>query len=229
MSQFSPTTVACPQCGTAVPFDAVHSVNGERAPELREAIMAETFQRMRCPECGATFRLEPDFNYVDHANALWIAVRPLGRLLHWSEEEERALGLFERVYAQGSPYLKGLAPTLRRRVVFGWAALREKLLVDDLGLRDLDLELLKSAVLGQTEEAPIGVGAELRLVAGSDRTLGFAWLDSEDESVGELMQVERSEYDAMAGSTDAAWVGLREELAAGSFVDVNRLLVPAPA
>jgi len=224
MSQFSQAHVACPGCGDAVPFEAVHSVNGERAPHLRQEILDETFQRMACPACAADFRLEPDFNYVDHAEKLWIAVLPLHLMSEWTLQEQRAADLFKKVYVEGSPYLRGLAPTLRKRIVFGWAALREKLLIDDLGLDDVTLELVKSALIRSSEEAPLGQDSELRLVAGTTDELTFAWMDSQGEDLEELLSIERREYAALAADPEGRWTELRDDIAAGSFVDLNRLL-----
>jgi hypothetical protein len=229
MSQFSTTTVSCPGCGADVPFDAVHSVNIDRSPALRDRILDESFQRTACPKCSTEFRLEPDFNYVDHGSALWIAAKPLHRLPHWKEEEDLAQGLFERVYgARGSVFMQNIGKTLRRRLTFGWAAVREKLVVDDHALDDVTLELCKSAVLRNSPSAPVGLGAELRLVAvAEDQALVLGWMHSQDESVAQTVRVARSLYEQIAEDAEGAWAELREELSAGAFVDMNRMLVTA--
>lgn len=230
MSQFSSTTLACPGCGAGLAFEAVHSVNAERSPALRTQILEERFQRVTCPHCGTDFRLEPDFNYVEHDRRLWIAVRPLALLTHWPQEEERVAALFEQVYTRGSPYMRQLGLTLRRRLVFGWAALREKLLADDLGLDDLTLELTKSAALRASGSAPVGLGTELRLVGGDAQLLLLAWLRSADETPGQRLRIQRALYDEIAADAEGAWAELRGTLGAGPFVDLGRMLVvPEPA
>jgi hypothetical protein len=229
MSQFAHTTVVCPGCGQPVAFEAVNSVNADRAPALRAEIVAGTFQRMRCTACAAEFRLEPSFNYVEHGRALWIVVRPATRVTAWPDEEAAAAQLFEQVYgAGGSPYLRQLGATLRRRLVFGWAALREKLVCDDHGLDDLTLELCKAAVLGVSASAPVGLGAELRLVGVEADVLHLAWQRSDDEEIGESLRVRRPAYDEIAADADGEWAALRAQIGAGAFVDLYRLLV-APA
>src|SRR4029077_5614066 len=80
MSQFTIGDLACPACGAAIAFDLVHSVNADRAPALRRAIVDGSFQRTTCPTCGSDFRIEPDFNYVEHGRDLWVAVLPIERL-----------------------------------------------------------------------------------------------------------------------------------------------------
>jgi hypothetical protein len=57
MSMFESIAVACPACGTQVDFDAVQSVNADRRPDLRAAILAGTFvdlHRLLVPTGPAT-------------------------------------------------------------------------------------------------------------------------------------------------------------------------------
>ena len=65
MSVFHTETVNCPACATPVEFKLVFSVNADRRPDLREAIVAGTFQRQPCPSCGAEFRVDPEFTYME--------------------------------------------------------------------------------------------------------------------------------------------------------------------
>ena len=228
MSQFTSTTLPCPGCGAGVPFDAVFSVNADRSPALRASILDESFQRSTCPDCGTAFRLEPDFNYVDHGRALWIAAKPLHRLPHWQEEEAHALRLYERVYgAGGSPFMRNIGKTLRRRLTFGWAAVREKLLADEHAIDDAALEVCKSVVLRNSASAPVGLGAELRLLRVTDADLVLAWMRSQDESTAQTLKAARALYDQIVADEEGVWAALREELSAGPFVDLNRLLVVA--
>ena len=59
MSVFHTQTVHCPACATPVEFKLVFSVNADRRPDLRDAIVAGTFQRQPCPSCGTEFRVDP--------------------------------------------------------------------------------------------------------------------------------------------------------------------------
>ena len=226
MSQFSSTEVECPACGSPVKVELVHSVNADRMPELRRRIVDESFQVTSCPKCGNSFRIEPDFNYVEHGRDLWIAALPLERLPRWREEEAEAEALFERVYGpRGSPFMQAIGERIARRMTFGWAAVREKLVIADAGLDDVTVELVKSAVLRASASAPVGLGAEMRLVGADAEKLHFAWLSSIDEAVAQTMHASRQLYDQIAADEGGDWAPLREQLAAGMFVDLNRLLV----
>ncbi|MEO8525908.1 MAG: CpXC domain-containing protein [Caldimonas sp.] len=225
MSQFSIATVICPACSAAVSFDLVQSVNADRMPTLRDEIVARTFQSKPCPTCGTEFRVRPEFNYVEHGRNLWIAALPLERLPHWNEEEAAAEARFERVYGpRSSPFIQAIGKRLVCRLAFGWAAVREKLVIADLGLDDVSVELCKSAVLRASASAPVGLGAEMRLLGADETHLGFAWLRSLDESVLQSMRVGRALYDEIAADDAGDWIPLREQLD-GMFVDMGRLLV----
>lgn len=70
---------------------------------------------------------------------------------------------------------------LRSRPVFGWTALREKLLCADLGLNDVVLELLKLGLLRDMESPPLADQTELRLTAGNGDELRLEWLELASE------------------------------------------------
>ena len=65
MSIFKAMQLTCPVCRKAFDYEAVHSVNADRRPDLRAAILDGSFQQVDCPSCRARFRLDPSFNYLD--------------------------------------------------------------------------------------------------------------------------------------------------------------------
>ena len=87
MSLFNSVELTCPACRAAVAFRVVHSVNAVRAPELRRAILDQTFQRATCSSCALDFRYAPEFTYVDSQRGQWVAALPLDRLRGWREAE----------------------------------------------------------------------------------------------------------------------------------------------
>lgn len=226
MSLFRPLELACPACGSPVNFDAVYSVNADRAPELRAQILDESFQRMPCPACAHVFRLDPDLNFVDHGRRQWIAALPLALRPQWQGEEAAARARFERVYGpNSSAFLQRIGATLRCRVTFGWAGLREKLLAVDQGVDDVTLELCKAAVLRGAESAPIAADTEMRLIEADPMSLTLAWLESQTERPLQVLRLERSALDELA--TDPDWDALRDDLGDALYVDIDRLASPA--
>ena len=110
------------------------------------------------------------------------------------------------------------------RFVFGWPALQEKLLCDDLCLQDSTLELLKAATLAGTTGIMLTDDAELRLSGGNADTLAFDWLRAPREAVMQSLTVARQAYEDIAADLEP-WAALRTQLEGQLFVDMKRALV----
>jgi endogenous inhibitor of DNA gyrase (YacG/DUF329 family) len=224
MSMFQTVTVNCPECGTEVEFKAVLSVNADRRADLRDAIIDGSFQRQPCPKCGKSFRLDPEMTYVDVGRSQWIAAFPVAKLGQWRELEEQARTTFARAYgAQAPAVARQMGSGMKPRITFGWGGLREKLVVVDHGLDDVTLELAKLAILRTSDNSPLSNETELRFIAVEGDKLVMAWIRAQTEQVVEMLRVPRKLHDDLAN--DRAWDPLRQELSAGLFVDMNRLML----
>jgi len=227
MSLFQTTPLPCPSCGKNVDFEAVHSVNADRRPDLREAIQDGTFQRQACGSCGTLFRLDPQFMYLDLERGSWIAAYPLDDLEHWREREAEVKDVFDHAFGSRAPApARAIGSRLRPRLVFGWPALREKLAASQHGLDDVQLELLKIGLLRSGSAGPLGETTELRFLevpVDGKQELALAWLDSRTADFVQGLRVPRQLYDDVAGEREA-WQGLRSQLGEGPFVDLKRLL-----
>ena len=225
MSMFQTEKVSCPNCGNAVDFTVVYSVNADRRPDLREAIMDSSFQRQDCPSCGKTFRLEPEMTYIHVAGKQWILCQPFSKIVAWNELEEQARSTFELAYGPTvSRGAQAIGRDLQVRITFGWAALREKLVCAQRGLDDVTLDLLKFALLRDLDDSPLADDTELRLVDIQEDQIVLAWIQAATEQFVETVEVPRDLYDDIAADQDG-WQELRSELSAGPFVDLRRLLV----
>jgi hypothetical protein len=155
----------------------------------------------------------------------WILVEPAEYQENWDRFGQVARETFERAYgANASPAARELGQGLRARVVFGWAALREKLRCRDLGLDDVELELLKMAVVRNVSGTPLADDSELRLLDARDAELVLCWLSARSEQVIGTVLVPRARYDEITGDTEH-WQPLRAEMAGHPFVDMNRMLM----
>lgn len=224
MSLFNPTSLNCPHCGQSFSFDLCASVNADRRPDLREAILDETFQRATCPHCQGSFRMEPQLNYLDVQRGQWIAAFPRQRVDDWKVLEADARQSFDQAYGPGtSAAERELGESLKARVVFSWEGLREKLLAFDAGLDDATLEELKLLLMRDMQEPPLPVGAELRLTAVSPggAELTITVLDREGQPL-ESLDVPRDLLDEVTSDPEG-WAELDTALRAGLFVDAQRL------
>src|SRR5947208_2057858 len=137
MSRIHVENIPCPKCNNPVEFGVVASVNADRRPDLRAAILTNTFQVGVCPQCSESFRIEPDLTYLDAARKQWILVLPAHDLAAWPALEQNARSAFERTYgAEAGAVAQELGRGLTARIAFGWPALREKLLCGEHGLDD---------------------------------------------------------------------------------------------
>ena len=224
MSLFNTETVTCPACGTQKSADVFYSINADRRPDLRAAVIARTFQVETCGKCAEEFRIDPEFNYLDTDRGQWIAVHPLTAAGHWETIVAENQAAFDKSYGPGaSEGGRDIGAGLTVRVVFGWAAFREKLATAEAGLDDVELELLKIAILRRQDNAPLSDTVELRLVDAAAGDLILCWLDAVADEVVETMLVPKKAYDDIAAD-GTGWAALRADLVANAYVDMQRLM-----
>jgi CpXC protein len=222
MSVFRKQRIDCPACGTPVDFDLVLSVNADRRPDLRDAIVDGSFQREACPGCGSAFRVDPEFTLMDLGRGQFIGVWPVAKRAHWHECATQTQQTFELAWGSGaSPEARRLADKLEARVVFGWPALVEKILARGAGIDDRSLELAKVAALRDGGEMPVPGQRELRLVEVAGDELVLAWVRPVDGEVSGALRVPRALIDDIEAEP-AAWQALRDEVGEGLVVDFQR-------
>ena len=228
MSLFKETVFECPSCARSLSFETVHSLNADRRPDLREAILGSRFQRTSCPHCGAGFRLDCDFTILDVRRGQWIVAAPVAAIADWEAQEAAARAMFARAYGDAAPAVaREIGARLASRIVFGWPALREKLLVADLGLDDVALEAVKATVLRASASIPGRAVAELRLVAAEGNDLLLAWQRSYDGAAGPVLAAPRALHDKVARREDGdGWEAFRAGFEGALFVDLKRELTP---
>lgn len=223
MSLFHPAIMTCPNCGTETEVERNASVNADMRPDLRAALLDGSFQAEDCPKCATPLRLPPHLTLLDISHGLWIMCRPIEALDSWPTEEAEAHEVFDTAFGPTAPAAaREIGAELDARLVFGWAALREKLLARDLELDDVTLELLKAAIMRDVDHPPMADESELRLIAGDDATLSFAWIVAATEERLALLDVPRDTYDDLEDD-DEAWAPLRERLESHLLVDIRRL------
>lgn len=228
MSLFQSKNLVCPSCKSLITMDAVGSINADRRPDYRDAILANDFQDITCGSCGAGFRLQPEFNYLDVGRGQWIASLPASRMPNYPVEETEAEDLFALSYGDRAPLsAQQVGCVLNKRVTFGWPAIREKLLIRAHDLDDVIVEMVKLDMLRRLPSAPLKPGVELRLVTVAEDALVMVWLHTDTEIVIEELAVPRDLYNAIAAASDD-WSAVRARLTAGAFVDMQRLyMMPA--
>lgn len=230
MSLFRDTEIVCPVCATKVEFKLVDSVNVDRRPDLRQAILDGTFQQIDCPSCKSVFRLDPQFNYLDVGRGQWIAAQAVVGAADWREHEGAARELYALAYGERAEALaQEVGALLEPRLVFGWPALREKVLSGGHGLDDIAIEACKAAVMRNSADLPFSGDADLRLVDVKDDKLVFAWVNPADNTTGEMVALPLSLHDEVVADEDGDWYDFKSDFDGALYVDLNRVLVDQPA
>jgi len=224
MSIFDSMETECPACGATCEGDLVASVNADRRPDLRDDILAGTFQAFECPGCGTRVRLAPSFVYMDVGRGQWLMARSIDQAIDWADHERTARMVFDQAYGAGAPAVaRDIGAGLVPRLTFGWPAVREKLLCRAEDIDDTTLEVLKAAVMRSVSGAPVSDANELRLDAVDGDDLVLRWMDPATETPSAAVRVPRAALRDI-DDADAAWAPLRHDLSQGMFVDLLRLL-----
>jgi len=224
MSMFDFVAATCGKCGTETEIEVVVSVNADRRPDLRAQILDGSFQAMACPSCAARLRIPPEFVHLDMRRGQWIAAHPADALAQWPDIERAAAEAYDDAFGAGAPaVVRELAANVTPSAVFGWPALRERLLCADLDLAPATLEVVKMAIIARGG-LEWNIAEELRLVDGDAVALRFELMDSATEEPRAALQVPRAAYDAVVDDPDP-WQALRRVIAGGLFIDVRRALV----
>jgi CpXC protein len=161
-------TVACPTCNSNLDIEVFHSLNPSRVKNAVESILEDQMQVAHC-KCGERIRLEPEFVYMDMDNKICIAAYPSTELENRHELEVNAKVSFDKALSESFAG-KGI----RNRITFGWPALKEKVLAQFHSIADVDLELVKLAVIKESGQMPIN-NMSLRLMNVDETHLVFGW------------------------------------------------------
>ena len=86
-------------------------------------------------------------------------------------------------------------------MVFGWPALREKLLCQEHGLADVSTELFKAAVLRYLPGAPFSDATELRFDGLDNGAFVLTWFMSATEQRLSRLTVPRTAFSALRAGT----------------------------
>lgn len=147
MDDFESAVMDC-RCGHRYPIQVATDLHISRMPELRQAILDGTANRFPCPGCGRINPIERPLAYTDFPRRHWITVAPTLGLSDVDGWRQLAEDSFRETMVQHTgAQVRQWAPEFTRRVVFGMAALREKLVIFDAGLDDRPVELLKLALI----------------------------------------------------------------------------------
>jgi CpXC protein len=224
MSFIVSATAACPTCGAPAEVQYPASINADRRPDLRAAILDGSLSNQPCRACGESLSFEPRLTYLDVGQRQWILAEASDARDDWDAIEQQATEVYAAAFGDDAPETaRQIGATLVPRLVFGWPALVEKLLCQDFGLDDVALEALKLAAIAQGTVPTIYPALDLRLTGREDQDLVLHWLHPADGTPVERLKVPEAAY-VLAKGNASAWAPVMTRLAGQMYVDIGRVL-----
>jgi hypothetical protein len=224
VSFINPATAACPTCGAEAQVQYPTSINADRRPDLRSAILDGSLSCQPCRACGERLTFEPQLTYLDVGRRQWILAESSDARTDWDALEQQADEVYAAAFGSGAPdAARSIGATLVPRLVFGWPALIEKLLCQEYGLDDVALEALKLAAIAHGTVPNVYTGLDLRLTGRDDDTLVLHWVNPASGTPFERLGIPWEAYVLVKGGD--GWAPVAARLAGRMFVDLGRVLL----
>lgn len=212
-------------CGAPNRVTVVDSLNAGRHPHLRKLVLDRALHVFVCAACKDSFCVAKELFYFDFERRQMLGVflpedRPRER-----ECSEHLVELFDTYLRQQAPELiRAASSDFLVRACFSYEELREKLVIDEAGMSDLSIEVIKRNILARPDLRAAQI-ATLRLDEVTARELRFRpeWLDDRPRDLTEVLVYQRALYDRMHDHHDV----LRAQypnIASGPHVDLLRML-----
>lgn len=207
MSQTHSYPIPCPECGAPGVADLYEAVNVAEHPELRENLMADRLNRIRCHNCGFEFRVDKPLLYHDPAHRLLLWWIPADR-----EQSEQAREEVARMQERLAQALGGSSvPELQ--LVHERSELIERIFLVEAGLDPRLIEYIKYLIYSNNASA-LDPARQRLLFNAQDSTadaLCFVVQDVESRKLGGMMRYHRDTYTGVKEMFDGARAeGLRE-------------------
>ena len=224
MSILADASATCPICGSEAHFEFPASINADRRPDLREAVLDGSLYTETCRACGESLSYEPQLTYLDVGRRQWILAQPSEERGDWEASEHDALGVFDLAFGAAAPEVaRTIGARLVPRLVFGWPALVEKLRCQEFGLDDAALEATKLATLAEAKVGQLDPDLDLRLSGEEGDALLLHWINPADGAVTARLRVPRQVY-VLVKAGGEAWAPLLQRLAGRMYVDIGRVM-----
>lgn len=191
MSTFFPYQAKCPSCGHRFVAELARGLHITRLPQIRQQLLDGTFQIFTCPACGKPTVIEATVVYTDFERFEYVAVETSASA-KWQAALARHKTVFQGCFEHGPPIAHDMGAKFKRRVVYGFRALREKLLIWDAGLDDRVVEAVKGDLVDDEGEAPKQIVLRLSRILEGGHLLFAAYRPVIVEPEPELSEAERA-------------------------------------
>jgi hypothetical protein len=208
MSILRPLTFHCSACLHPISTGVYDSINAARRPDLREAILADTLHALDCGGCGKPMRVPPSLVYLDIPGELVVVAFPAEDRAEWAAAVADGQRTLDAAFGHGP----------------GAEILAQKIVIQDAGLDDVDVEITKMAILRTSASLPVFDELDLRLIATKEGAMRMAWVDVETSERIERLTVPADAVSSVQPRSEG-WSSLREELSSTPYVDLSRVVL----
>jgi hypothetical protein len=153
VSTFRAYQATCPACQHQWKVDIARGLHITRLPEIREQLTTGKFQVFTCPSCSSPTVFEDTVIYTDFERHEYIACESAASA-SWQAAIARHQTVFRDCFEHGPPIAQDMGKAFKRRLVYGFRALREKIVLWDAGLDDRVVEAVKGDLLAEEGESP---------------------------------------------------------------------------
>lgn len=153
MSTFRSYEATCPACEHRWTVELARGLHITRLPHIREQLVSGRFQVSPCPRCTSPTVFEATVVYTDFERHEYIACETAASA-SWQAAIARHQTVFRDCFEHGPPIAQEMGKAFKRRLVYGFRALREKIVLWDAGLDDRVVEAVKGDLLRGDGVAP---------------------------------------------------------------------------
>ncbi|HWO20617.1 MAG TPA: CpXC domain-containing protein [Kofleriaceae bacterium] len=221
-------------CGARVEALCCLTINADRHPHLREALLDRTLHQFQCGACGKTLSVEKKLAYIDLARRQFYSTAPERERAAERALAEDVIAAWNLAFGTQAPVSVGAlfdTEKFQVRLCFGLEELREKVVAQEARLEDLALEVLKAELMGAHPDWGERGIRTLRLdhVEPDGRLAFLLERATEPPAVADVgLLVERARHDRLAERPWRELVDGFPGIASGPYVSVLRLAPPPP-
>lgn len=195
MSRSNHYNISCPSCGVQQQVDLYEAINVSTDPQLKDALMQNWLNRVECPDCGATFRVDMPLLYSDPRNNI---------LIHWMPESaqmprEQILEEFDQTLDQINEMMPDDVTVPSVRLVLSRVELVELIFLIEGGYNQRVVEYVKYSIYTRNLEMvdPQRYRLLLNVEDSTEDELCFVMQDVNSLELGKILRYGRAAYTSM--------------------------------
>ncbi len=195
MSRSKTYNISCPSCGLQQEIDLYESVNAVSDPALKDALMKNWLNRVECPDCEASFRVDMPLLYSDPQHNM---------LIHWMPESddmprEQILENFDETMDEINAIMPEDVNVPKVRLVLTRVELVELIYLIEAGFNQRVVEYVKYSIYTRNLEKvdPKQFRLLLNVEDSTEDELCFVMQDVVSQELGGVLRYGKAAYQSM--------------------------------